>query len=183
MPTTLADPYVTYRYEVVFSNPIGGVATPQRTGFQSVSGLSISVGTMNYREGDEALTIVHKVPGLTKVGNVTLKWGLVYEEDSDLFFQWLGGHASISKNGPGGYEGSDFTLMDVTIKLKNMKGGADENSPTWVLEQCYPVSFSVPELKAESDGIAITSMELAVGSFNFAPPKAPYSVVSVSSGQ
>jgi phage tail-like protein len=173
------DPYVTYRYEVTFENPQGGNKTqPVRTGFQSVSGLSVSVGTMNYREGDEKLTIVRKIPGLTKVGNVTLKWGLVVESgDNNAFFEWLRGHVSISSNGPDG----QFTLMDVTIKLLNLAGQA-EGTPTWKLERCFPLSFSVPEMKAESDGLAITSMELAIGSFNFTPPTAAYSITGVSGG-
>jgi phage tail-like protein len=174
------DPYVTYRYRVDFDNPQGGQKTkPIRTGFQSVSGLSVSVGTMNYREGDERLTIVRKIPGLTKVGNVTLKWGLVFEDNGDTnsFFDWMRGHVSISSNGPDG----DFTLMDVKITLLNMRG-TEDGGPTWVLERCFPLSFSVPEMKAESDGLAITSMELAVGSFNFNPPTAAYSVTGVSGG-
>jgi phage tail-like protein len=173
------DPYVTYRYEVTFEQNAGPKAAPIRTGFQSVSGLSVSVGTMNYREGDEKLTIVRKVPGLTKVGNVTLKWGLVCEEDSgNAFFQWLSGHVSIAKDGPDG----GFTLMDVTVKLLRLDGSR-ENTPTWNLERCFPISFAVPEMKAESDGLAITSMELAVGSFNFTPPSVSYSDVNVSGGE
>jgi len=174
------DPYVTYRYMVEFSNPQGNKNTPVRTGFQSVSGLSVSVGTMNYREGDEKLTIVRKIPGLTKVGNVTLKWGLVFEtegNDATAFFDWMKGHVSISSDGPDG----NFTLMDVTVRLMNLSGNTD-GTPTWVLERCFPLSFAVPEMKAESDGLAISSMELAIGSFNFIPPTAPYSEVNVSGG-
>lgn len=173
------DPYVTYRYRVDFAANAGGADVPTRTGFQSVSGLSVSVGTMNYREGDENLTIVRKIPGLTKVGNVTLKWGLIFDSDTASFFNWLGGHTSINENGPTG----DFTLMDVTITLLALgedaaTGGAD--GPKWVLKRCYPLSFAVPELKAESDGLAISSMELAVGSFDFTPPTASYSSVSAN---
>lgn len=171
------DPYVSFRYEVTFDNAQGGNKTPPvRTGFQSVSGLSVSVGTMNYREGDEKLTIVRKIPGLTKVGNVTLKWGLVYEgSETSAFFEWLKAHASIDDNGPDG----NFTLMDVTIKLMNL-GGTTDGTPTWILKRCYPLSFSVPDLKAESDGLSITSMELAIGSFNFQPPTAAYTTTGVS---
>jgi phage tail-like protein len=172
------DPYVTYRYEVMFSNPQGTKTEPVRTGFQSVSGLSVSVGTMNYREGDEKLTIVRKIPGLTKVGNVTLKWGLVFEgSDTNAFFEWMRGHVSIGPNGPDG----EFTLMDVTIRLLNLAGLPD-GTPTWVFQRCYPLSFAVPEMKAESDGLAITSMELAIGSFDFIPPTATYSLTPVSGG-
>jgi len=170
------DPFVTFRYQVEFSNPMGLKHEPVRTGFQSVSGLSVSVGTMNYREGDEKLTIVRKVPGLTKVGNVTLKWGLVYEgEDTNAFFEWMRGHVSIYENGPDG----EFTLMDVTVRLINLAGNTD-GTPTWVLRRCFPLSFAVPEMKAESDGLAISTMELAIGSFDFIPPTTPYSAVNVS---
>lgn len=170
------DPYATYRFEVTFENPRGFHSAPTRAGFQNVSGLSVNVNTMDYREGNEPTTIVRKLPGLTKVGNVTLKWGIIYEEqDNNVMFDWLGGVASLGEDGPK----NGLTLMDIRIRLMNSTG-TTEGTPEWLLYRCYPISFSVPDLNAQSGSVAISSMELAVGAFKFTAPSANSSEIQTS---
>jgi len=182
MASPFNDPYVTYRFKVEFSASANGTEKNLATmGFQSVSGLSLNVQTMDYREGDERATIVRKLPGLTKIGNVTLKRGLTSDgENSVKLFEWLGGVASLSENGPTG----GLNLMDITITLADSQGGFT-NTPSWRLGRCYPISFSVPDLNASSNTLAITSMEFAVSTFRFDPPNAQYSEIQTTgdSGQ
>ena len=42
--------------------------------FSEVSGFDASVDVIEYREGTEPINSPRKMPGLTKYGNVTLKW-------------------------------------------------------------------------------------------------------------
>lgn len=168
------DPYTTYRFQVSFSKVSGTAADIQKAGFSSVSGLSVSVNTMDYREGNEVTTIVRKMPGLTKIGNVTFKWGMIYANDvtgsDDTIFKWLAGHASMAENGPDG----GLSLFDITITMKDSAGEVN-GTPTWTLGRCWPVSISLPELNAQSNSIAVTSMEVAVGTFSFQAPTQNYS--------
>lgn len=182
MATNTSTPYLTNRFQATFAATSGNNSTNQvaisRCGFQQVSGLSVSVGTTDYREGHELTTNVHKIPGLTKVGNVTFKWGLVNSTEDAAIFDWLRGVATIQETGPSG-----MFLMDITIQMMTQTG-TTQGGPTWQLFRCFPVSFSVPDLNATSDGVAINSLEVAVGGFTFTPPTSPFaSAATQASGQ
>ncbi|WP_426165135.1 phage tail protein [Sandarakinorhabdus sp. DWP1-3-1] len=59
-------------------------------GFAEVSGLSFETELIRYRNGNDKANSVRSLPGLHKVGDVTLKRGLVA---STSFYQWLRGIA------------------------------------------------------------------------------------------
>lgn len=176
MATSASTPYLTNRFQATFTATaeLNGSKSVEisRCGFQQVSGLSVSVGTTDYREGHELTTNVHKIPGLTKVGNVTFKWGLVSSTEDAAIFDWLRGVATIQETGPAG-----MFLMDITVSMMTQTG-SPVGGPTWQLYRCFPVSFSVPDLNATSDGVAINSLEVAVGGFTFTPPTAPFATAS-----
>ena len=71
------DPLRNFRFRL----EIDGV---EQAGFSEVSGLDITVDAIDYREGTDP-THVRKLPGLTKYGNVTLKWGIT---DSTELSDW-----------------------------------------------------------------------------------------------
>ena len=62
-------PFKNFRYKVEFNGT-------EAAGFSEVSGADISVDVIEYREGNEVRTTPRKLAGLTKYGNITLKWGL-----------------------------------------------------------------------------------------------------------
>ena len=68
-------PYRVFRYQV----EIDGIS---RAGFSEVSGMSASTDAVEYREGDDLRNTPRKLAGLTKFGNVTLRWGV--SDDSDF---------------------------------------------------------------------------------------------------
>src|SRR5262245_56815986 len=55
-------------------------------GFSDVSGLVTEMTVAEYREGSEAENHVRKIPGVHKVGDVTLKRGLI---GTDELFAWI----------------------------------------------------------------------------------------------
>ena len=63
-------PFKNFRYKVEFNGT-------EAAGFSEVSGADISVDVIEYREGNEVRTTPRKLAGLTKYGNITLKWGVV----------------------------------------------------------------------------------------------------------
>lgn len=115
-------------------------------GFSEVSGLSQEIQAIEYRDGLMAgTTLPMKRPGLKKSGNITLKRGMV-KDNNDLYV-WL------NNNGQPNVE-----RRDLTISLLN-----DEGTPVfvWSIIQAWPVKSEGPGLKASGNDIAIESIELA----------------------
>ena len=95
-------PYRVFRYQV----EIDGIS---RAGFSEVSGMSSSTDAVEYREGDDLRNTPRKLAGLTKFGNVTLRWGV--SDDSD-FLEWLYSVAPTNTAPPTG-----MVRRNVTITL------------------------------------------------------------------
>ena len=72
MATQRADPYSNFNFLVQLSN-----ATTVNAGFQEVSGMHIEVTSAEYRVGNSNVNHAVKVNGVYKVGDVTLKRGLI----------------------------------------------------------------------------------------------------------
>jgi phage tail-like protein len=83
-------------------------------------------------------------PGIRKVNNITLKRGIV-AQNNDLFL-WF------NNNGAPNVE-----RRDISISLLN-----DEGDPlmVWNISQSFPVKCEGPGLKATGNDIAIESIEL-----------------------
>jgi phage tail-like protein len=71
------DPYRNFLFKV----EIDGIT---QGGFSEVTGFDSTTDVIEYREGDE-VTTPRKGPGLTKYGDITLKWGLT---DSRELWDW-----------------------------------------------------------------------------------------------
>lgn len=93
-------PYRVFRYQV----EIDGIS---RAGFSEVSGMSSSVDAIEYREGDDLRNTPRKLPGLTKFGNVTLRWGV--SDDTD-FLTWVYSVAPTNTANPTGLERHNVTI-------------------------------------------------------------------------
>ena len=93
-------PYRTFRFEV----EIDGMS---RGGFSEVSGFDLNVDVVEYREGNDLRNTPRKLPGLTKYGNITLKWGLVGDFE---FLDWIYTVAASDQAGPTGIERRNITV-------------------------------------------------------------------------
>jgi len=83
-PTFREDPYGAYNFLVVV-NGISDDGNPTRAGFSEASGLEVEQTPVEYRNGNEDIT-VRKLPGLKKFMNITLKRGVT----GDLaFWNWI----------------------------------------------------------------------------------------------
>ena len=96
-------PFKNFRYKVEFNGT-------EAAGFSEVSGADISVDVIEYREGNEVRTTPRKLAGLTKYGNITLKWGVV---GSLEMMEWLHTVASDNTSGPTGIERKHYTAPDL----------------------------------------------------------------------
>ncbi len=134
-------PYRVFRYQV----EIEGIT---RAGFSEVSGMSANTDVVEYREGDDLRNTPRKLPGLTKFGNVTLRWGV--SDDAD-FLDWLSSVAPTNNAPPTG-----LVRHNVTVTLFDDAGSP---GPSWQLINAWPVGYTVPDLNGTGAEVAIQSLE------------------------
>lgn len=130
------DPYRNFRFRI----EIEGI---QQAGFSDVSGYDASIDVVEYREGNQ-VTTVSKLPGLTKYGNITLKWGVT---DSMDLYDWMNSciQGTVSRK-------------TVTIIALNEEGS---DVATWQVIEAWPTKYSAPDFKGTGNEVAIESLELA----------------------
>ena len=112
--------------------------------FQEVSGLDIQSEEIKYRHGDSPEHSVIKMPGLKKVGNITMKKG-IFKSDNK-FWDWF---KQIKLN--------TIKRLPVTISLLDETG-----APTmvWTLTNAWPTKITGTDLKSEGNEVAIESIEI-----------------------
>lgn len=113
--------------------------------FIECGGLTVERESNGITEGGQT-TYEIKLPGRLKYTNITLKRGLI---DLQLL-DWLLKNADTNTVKP--------ELRNVTIYLANESG---ETAYTWSVKHAYPVKWTGPQLKADSNEISMEELELA----------------------
>lgn len=137
-------PYGSYNFLVAF----GGPHPPQDPmgGFSDVSGLSTEMTVAEYRNGNDVENHVRKVPGVHKVGDVTLKRGILKRTD---FWDWID---QVRLQGVEGQRQVSITLNDE----------AGQPVQTWTLQKCIPLKWTGPTLAAKGGGdVAMEELTLS----------------------
>lgn len=143
MPTFRENPYGAFNFLVSLGGDQGDGESIVG-GFSDVSGLGYEVSYSEYRNGNEKVNTVRKVPNTFKVDDVTLKRGLV---GSDDLFVWLRG-VSEGVADP----------RDVTITLLDE---ARNPVSAWVLRRAQPKKWTGPTLAAKGGGeVAMEELSL-----------------------
>lgn len=112
-------------------------------GFTECSGIQAEAEVQDWLEGGEN-TKVHKIPGRTKYGNITLKHGFT---ESDALWKWF---TKVLKG--------DFDRKSLSVILMNSKG---ERKITWKFDRAFPAKWVGPEMKATGNAVAIETVEFA----------------------
>ena len=112
--------------------------------FQEVSGLDIQSEEIKYRHGDSPEFSVIKMPGMKKVGNITMKKG-VFKGDNK-FWDWF---KEIKMN--------TIKRLPVTISLLDEGGKA---TMVWTLTNAWPTKITGTDLKSEGNEVAIETIEI-----------------------
>jgi phage tail-like protein len=131
------DPYSGFNFLV----EVDGVTT---AGFSEVSGITIETDPIEYRNGDEDIT-VRKLPGLQKYGNITLKRGFTPD---DALWEW---RKTVIDGRTERHSGS-ITLLNE----------AREASIRWTFREAWPRKLDGPSLNAKNNEVAIETLELVV---------------------
>lgn len=131
-----------------FSVDFGGGTQTQDNRFQEVTGLSAEVSTEELREGG-VNDYVHRLPIGAKYGNLVLKRGFISDTE-------------IAKWCRKGVEDFSFEPKDVTVTLL---GANHQPVAAWMFLRAYPAKWSLSDLKAQENALAIESLELVYRRF------------------
>lgn len=135
------DPYMGFNFLVEIEGLLVG-------GFNEVSGIQGEVEIHEYREGGQN-EYIHKFVGPTKYStNLTLKHGV-----TDIDFLW-GWYDDVTKAID---EGKAVERKNGSIFLLDR-----QRIPAmwWNIEAAYPIKWTGPELRADSNTVATESVEL-----------------------
>lgn len=113
--------------------------------FQEVTGLDSEAQIIEYRAGNSAIFAPIKMPGLQKVGNVTMKKG-IFVTDSTLW-TWFN---SIAMN--------TITRSTVVVNLLDETGAP---RMIWTLNNAWPTKLTGTDLRSDGNEVAVESIEIA----------------------
>jgi phage tail-like protein len=113
--------------------------------FQEVTGLETETQVIEYRAGDSGIFAPIKMPGLARVGNVTMKKGIFVSDP--LLWTWFD---SISMN--------TITRSNIVVNLLDQTGAAQYR---WQLNNAFPTKLTGTDLKSDGNEVAVESIEVA----------------------
>jgi phage tail-like protein len=113
--------------------------------FSEVTGLESETKLIEYRHGDSPIFYPIKMPGLGKVGNVTLHKG-IFAKDAK-FWNWF---SEIKMN--------SISRRTVVIHLLDESGAP---KMVWTLLNAWPTKITSTDLKSEGNEVAVETLELA----------------------
>lgn len=117
-------------------------------GFSEVAIAETLIEAIDYREGTDP-PHVRKLSGLTKYGNVTLKYGISVGTGSLDLFNW---HAAVSAG----------QILEqrkrITIVVQD-EGGQDKTR--FVITDAWPVKYDPSDLNAKGNEVMIEMLEFA----------------------
>jgi len=149
MPNYRDNPYGAFNYLVALGTGVDadngdGAVGNIIGGFSDVSGLGMEVKYSEYRNGNERVNTVRKVPNTHTVDEITLKRGVVGSVD---LFQWL----KTVRDGTADARDITITLLDEARAVV----------ATWKIHRAQPKKWSGPTLAAKGGGeVAMEELHL-----------------------
>lgn len=131
------DPLASFNFIVIVED--------MRAGFSEIGGLATETDIIEYREGNEDIT-VRKIPGKRKYTNISLKRG--YTPDGKDLWAW---RKSVM-DGRTQRKGGTISLLDESRKV----------ALTWEFSEGWPSKWAGPAFNAKNNDIAIEEMEICV---------------------
>jgi phage tail-like protein len=136
-------PYAQFNFLVDLGT--GNTEGPE-AGFQECSTISTSVDVIEYRNGNDRENNPRKVTGLGRVGDVTLKRGLI---GSLNLYQWMD---QVRNGDPAGMR---------TVVIQLMSEDHTAVAMTWKLRGARIVKYATGPLNAKGTDVAIEELTLA----------------------
>lgn len=122
--------------------------------FQEVDGLNSETQVIEYRHGNSPIFYPIKMPGLGKVGNVTMRKGTFVNDNR--FWDW---YNEIKMN----------TIKRRTVVV-NLLDEAGTPKMVWTLNNAWPTKITGTDLKSEGNEVAVETVEIAFETLTVAAP-------------
>jgi phage tail-like protein len=135
------DPIRNFRYRLEIDNIT-------QAGFSEVHISETMIDVVEYREGNDP-PHVRKLSGLTKYGNVSLKWGVTIGGSALDMFKW---HTAVSA---GQIKGNRKKVVVVA------QDEAGTDAARFVISDAWPVKYNITDLQAKGNEVLIEVLELA----------------------
>lgn len=143
------DPYGAFNYKVTITPRPGEEI---RAGFSDVTGLSTEVQYAEYREGTDSGNHSRRIPTTYKVGDITLKRGLIGSLD---LFAWID---RVRKGDPS---------ARATVLIQLFDEGGRTVIAAWKLLNARPSKWTGPTLGAKSTEVAMEELTLVCEDLEF----------------
>jgi len=132
------DPFGNFRFRI----EIDGI---QQAGFSEATIPDSTSDVIDYREGNDKVLYARKLSGLTKHGNLVLKWGIT---NSMEIYNWRkiieqGKIASARKN--------------ISVTLIDEEGN---DASRWEFLNAWPSKYKAPDMNAKGSDVAIETLEI-----------------------
>jgi phage tail-like protein len=131
------DPYRNFRFLLEIDSIV-------QAGFSECTIPDTTSDVVDYREGNEQPS-ARKLPGLTKWGNITLKWGAT---DSLDLYNWR----KLVEQGK-----MKDARRKVTVILQDEEGN---NAARWEFVDAWPSKYDAPDLTAKGNDVAVETLEI-----------------------
>ncbi len=122
--------------------------------FQEIDGLESETQSIEYRHGNSPVFYPIKMPGLGRVGNVTMRKGIFVNDST--FWDW---YNEIKMN----------TIARRTVVISLLDEGGNPKT-TWTLNNAWPTKITGTDLKSEGNEVAVESVEIAYETLVVAAP-------------
>jgi phage tail-like protein len=140
MPTR-NDPLRNFRYRLE-------IDSITQAGFSEVAIAETTIDAVEYREGIDP-PHMRKLSGLTKYGNITLKWGLTVGGTALDLYKW---HADVSA-------GQVKDKRKKVIIVIQDEAGVD--AARFVVSEAWPIKYDPSDLSGKGNEVFIELLELA----------------------
>ena len=135
------DPLRNFRYRLE-------IDSITQAGFNEVAIADTTIDVVEYREGSDP-PHMRKLSGLTKYGNVTLKWGLTVGANALDLFKW---HSDVSA-------GQVKEKRKKVVVVVQDEAGVD--AARFVVTDAWPMKYHSSDLSGKGNEVIIELLELA----------------------
>ncbi|MDR1952982.1 MAG: phage tail protein [Clostridiales Family XIII bacterium] len=145
-------PYTKMNFAVSISG------SPGEAAFSEITGLESTVDVIEFRQGNSGSLAPTKIPGLVKVGNLSMKFGITA---STNFRRWI---ADCIHHQRVGSIRTQIIIELIDIRMSSptvLAASGNAGEKAWVLENAWVTKYSGTDLNALQSEVAIETIEIA----------------------
>jgi phage tail-like protein len=145
------DPLLNFRFIVEISGP----GAPMAAAFTQFSGVQMQVETVKVRSGADPRGVMDYFPALTQFGNITLRKGVIGEQE---FLDWIFAAAPEAESAATGVD----LYRDIDVVALDDVGN---RVVTWTLHHALPVAYKLEGMDAAQSAVLCETLTFQINGF------------------